>query len=163
MTYGTLAGSKTYHADRGNAAWAAGDDADLTTALLRGAEYIDGLYRGAFPGYKVGARAQVREWPRYAAYDNEGNTIATDVAPDEVVYAAYEAALLELATPGTLSPVVTQTDQVKREVIVGAVEVEYVGASGVSAARPVVTKIDAIISPVLTSSAGSFAGTMTRG
>jgi len=163
MSYGTLAASKTYHADRGNAAWAAGDDADLTTALLRGAEYVDGLYRGAFGGYKVGARSQVREWPRYNAIDRAGDAISSDTAPDEVIYAAYEAALLELATPGTLSPVVTVADQVKSERVEGAVTVEYAGVSGVNAARPVVTKIDAVIAPVLTSSGGSFIGSITRG
>jgi hypothetical protein len=63
--------------------------------------------------------------------------------------ATYEAALRELDSPGSLTPDVTLTSQVKRAKVEGAVEVEYVEASGVEASRPTVTIIDGILSPII--------------
>lgn len=161
-SYGTLAASKTYHAERGNTAWAAADDADLTIALLRGSEYVDGRYRAAFPGYKTGERAQVREWPRTGATDASGYLIAEDAEPVEVEYATYEAALRELATPGSLMPDVTPATQIKRERIEGIIDTEYVTPSGAASARPVIAVIDAIMAPLIGSGSSPFAGSSVR-
>jgi hypothetical protein len=161
-SYGTLAASKTYHAERGNTAWAAADDADLTIALLRGSEYVDGRFRSAFPGLKTGGRDQVREWPRTGATDASNYAIASDAEPVEVEYATYEAALRELATPGSLLPDVTPSNQIKRERIEGIIDTEYVTPSGASAARPVIAVIDAIMAPLIGGGASSFVGSSVR-
>lgn len=164
MSYGTLADSKTYHAARGNTAWAAADDADLTISLLRGSEYIDGQFRRQFPGYKTDLRSQVREWPRNNAYDIELNSIANTEVPVEVEYATYEAALRELASPGSLMPDVTLGKQIKRAKVDGAVDVEYQGAIGSHGMRPTLLVVQAILAPVLTGSGSgsSIAGRSDR-
>jgi hypothetical protein len=161
-SYGTLAASKAYHADRGNTAWAAADDPDLTIALLRGSEYVDARYRGAFSGAKTGERDQVREWPRTGATDASGYTIATDAEPIEVEYATYEAALRELATPGSLLPDVTPSAQVKRKRIEGIIDTEYVAPSGPASARPVIAVIDAIMAPLVGGGVSALVGSSVR-
>lgn len=160
MSYGTLADSKTYHAARGNTAWAAADDADLTIALLRGSEYVDFMFRSQFPGYKTELRDQVREWPRLDAYDIEDNSISSTTVPVEVEYAAYEAALRELDSPGSLLPDVTLGKQIKTASVDGAVSVEYVGAIGSHGMRPTLSVVHSIIAPVLT---GSGSGSSLAG
>lgn len=162
--YGTLAASKTYHAERGNITWAAADDADLTIALLRGAEYVDLLFGPRFPGLKAGLRDQEREWPRTGAADEHGNAIAVDEVPIEAERAAYEAALRELDNPGSLMPDVTPGKQIKSASVDGAVAVEYTGAIGSEAMRPLVSIIGTILRPILTGSAVSpLSGSITRG
>ena len=164
MSYGTLADSKTYHAARGNTAWAAGSDPNLTIALLRGSEFIDFTYRGRFPGYKTLLRDQVREWPRNPAWDIELNSISSTTIPVEVEYASYEAALRELATPGILTPDIIPGEQIKRARVDGAVEVEYVGVVGVQGMRTMLTIIGGILAPVLTGTGtgSSLAGRSVR-
>ena len=164
MSYGTLADSKTYHAARGNTTWAAAADADLTIALLRGSEYVDFMFRSQFPGYKTDLRSQVREWPRIDAFDIENNSIASTEVPVEVEYATYEAALRELASPGSLMPDVTLGKQIKTASVDGAVSVEYVGAIGAHGMRPTLSVVQSIIAPVLTGAGGgsSIAGRTYR-
>lgn len=87
--YGTVEGADDYHAQRGNEF-----TSDMKEELLlRASEYID-RYRLRFPGSKTGGRSQVREWPRKGAVDLNGELIAEDEIPNEVVAATYEAALL---------------------------------------------------------------------
>ena len=151
MSYGTLADSKTYHAERGNTAWAAATDAALTIALLRGSEYVDFMFRDSFPGTKTGERAQLREWPREWAWDQDGNSIGPTVIPIEVEHATYEAALRELVSPGSLLPDVVTGQQILKASVEGAVSVEYAGAAvGPNAMRPLVAAIGAILAPILT-------------
>jgi hypothetical protein len=156
--YGTLEDATTYHAAHDNAAWAAAaSDALRTAALVRATAYIDGRYRhqfptgrwqSMFPGTRTDGRAQDLEWPRTDATDYEGNEIAADVVPVEVEHATYEAALRELADPGSLSPDFVPTSQVVKEKV-GPIEVQYAEAKGRAPTRPVITEIDEIISPVI--------------
>jgi hypothetical protein len=162
-SYGTLVASKTYHAARGNAAWADAADADLEVALLRGSEYVDFTFRSSFPGNKTGLRTQEREWPREWAFDKEGNAIPTDEVPVEVEHAAYEAALRELASPGSLMPDLTLGKQIKAARVEGAVSVEYTGPTGAQGMRPVVSIVAGILDPILTGNGGaSMAGRTMR-
>lgn len=158
--YGTLAASKTYHTDRGNTAWAAGADADLTIALQRGTEFID--HQFVFPGFKVDGRDQVREWPRFDVIDREGFGVSSLTVPIEVENATYEAALRELASPGSLTPDVTLTAQVKRQKVEGAVEVEFTGAAGIAAAMPVITIINGILAPIMGGQQSGLSGLTNR-
>lgn len=128
--YGTLAGALLYHADRGNSAWAASTDTLREAALVRASAYIDGAYRSMFPGVKTDGRDQTLEWPRSGAYDVEGNSIDSDEIPVEVSFAAYEGALRELATAGSLNPDIKPGGGVVSRVKAGSVEVEYAQAGG---------------------------------
>jgi hypothetical protein len=163
MSYGTLAASKVYHAARGNTAWAAATDPALTIALLRGSEFVDFSFRDAFPGIKTGLRSQVREWPREGAYDTDWNAIPADEVPVEVEYASYEAALRELASPGSLMPDLVLGEQIKSASVEGAVSVEYAGPVGIQGMRPLVLIIGGILAPVLIAvQASSLSGRAVR-
>lgn len=157
--YGTVSDADAYHLARGNAAWT-GDNAVKTAALQRATDYIDGRYRkmtaggcwvSMFRGARTDGRAQDLEWPRTGATDGEGNEIPDDEVPVEVEHATYEAALRELADPGSLSPTFTPSQQVTREKV-GPVEVAYAegqGSGAMPANRPVVPAIDDIIAGLL--------------
>lgn len=162
--YGTTGDADTYHSARGNTAWAALSAADKTAALIRGSDYIDQRYReklksgrwlSMFSGTRTDGRSQDNEWPRTGATDYEGNEIATDAVPVEVEYAAYEAALREAASPGSLSPDYTMTEQVTQEKV-GPIDIKYADTSKMALPkgietpnRPIIPEIDEIIAPVL--------------
>lgn len=153
--YGTVEGADTYHADRGNAAWAAADTAAKTAALVRASYAIDARFsdpsKPHFVGTKAGGFSQLLAWPRVNAVSVDGEAVPSDAVPAIVEYAAYEGALVELNEPGSLSPVVVGSERVVRERVEGAVDVQYdTSADAVSAATPVVTAINGLLAPVLT-------------
>jgi hypothetical protein len=153
--YGTLAAADAYHLARGNAAWTGTDEAK-GAALQRATDYIDGRYRymtaggcwvSAFRGSKTGGRSQDLEWPRTGATDSEGNEIPDDEVPIEVEHATYEAALIELTSSGSLSPIFIAAQQVTREKV-GPVEVAYSESKvygGMPPNRPTVPLIDDLL------------------
>lgn len=148
-TYGTVSDADTYHAGRGNVAWAAATDPDKASALLRASEYIDGTYRTAFQGYRTDGRSQVREWPREDAYVFEKwdwVELPNNIVPVEVESATYEAALREL-TPGFLTPDVVPGKNKKSVRVEGAVSVEYWSDEQ----RPVIEKIAQVLAPLIAS------------
>lgn len=157
--YGTLVDADAYHLARGNSGWTGADEAKQA-ALQRATDYIDGRYRykmksgcwrSMFPGEKTGGRAQDLEWPRTGATDYAGNEIPDDEVPREVEYATYEAALLELESPGSLSPIFIPGGQVTREKV-DVVEVQYAAPQATDNTlpnRPIVPGIDEVIAPVV--------------
>lgn len=131
-----------------------GTSADqITAARQRGSLVID-RYEPRFTGRRTGGFAQERAWPRAGASTYYGEAIPSDVVPVAIENASYEAALLELTNPGSLSPVVTGSTTVKREKI-GQLEVEYAASSWTSVeemiamAIPVVTAIEGLLWPFL--------------
>lgn len=125
-----------------------------TVAAARqiGSVYLDGAYELFFPGVPTGGAEQDRSWPRTGASDRYGNAIDPNTVPTRVINASYEAAFIELTNPGSLSIVGSNSGRVKRERVEGAVEVEYVGASGSSVAtdnRVVSTLIEGMLAPLL--------------
>ncbi|KAG1322096.1 hypothetical protein G6F63_013518 [Rhizopus arrhizus] len=103
-----------------------------------------------FPGVRTAGRGQPNEWPRTGAVDYDGDPIQPDEVPDEVERGAYEAALRELASPGSLSPDYVATEAVTKEKV-GPIEVTYADstAAGQVPNRPVVPAIDEILAPLL--------------
>lgn len=148
-----------YGSDLDFAAWAAGAGyavpaGAVAAARQRGSAYIDGVYGARFPGIPTDGAEQEREWPRIGATDRYGNALDPAVVPMRVVYASYEAALLELASPGSLSVTTGGTigvAAVKREKV-GPLETEYAvndtAASGIAAA-PVSSAIEGLLGPFL--------------
>ncbi len=106
-SYVTLADALSYHAARGNAAWAASSDDLREPALRRATAWLDGRYHSRWPGYPLNGRAQALDWPRGDAVDRDGYPIDVATIAPEIVAATCEAALRELASPGSLSPDVT--------------------------------------------------------
>lgn len=146
--YGSNEAADSYHQARGNAAWAALSADQKTAARVRGSVYVDGRYGARFPGVKAGGRAQERAWPRIGADDWEGSAISSDIVPIEVEHATYEAALIEAADPGSLSPTVAPSDMLKREKV-GPIEQEYFQPGGASDMRPLATIIDDLLAPLI--------------
>lgn len=155
--YGTTGDADAYHAAHGNTAWTG--SAELkAAALLRGSVYVDSLGRKLLPsgiwvtmfvGKKTGARTQLRSWPRTDAVDIDGNAIGANEIPVEVLQATYEAALREIAAPGSLMPDFTPSAQVKREKA-GPWEEEYFEpAAGTNPDQPIITAILDILAPLL--------------
>lgn len=146
-----------YGSDDGFASWASDNgytvpSGTVATARQRGSAYVDGLYEPRFPGSPTGGLSQERAWPRTGAEDRHGNAIASNVTPDRVVWASYEAALLELTTPGQLSVLTSEGERLKR-LKAGSVELEYsenARLSAVESAAPVSTRIDGLLYPLLT-------------
>lgn len=123
--------------------------ANAEAALRRGTSWLDGVYRGSFPGRRKNGRAQALEWPRTGAVDITGEEIADGEIPQEIVQACCEAAIRELAAPGSLSPDVTP-GQIEKRIKVEGIEIEYaIGAGTVGEQRPVVSIIDDILSSLI--------------
>lgn len=124
----TVAGWITYAAARGDTV---ADDADSAAALVRAQDYIAYHYVNRF-----------------------GSAVEVD---DDILDAAtYEAANLELATPGFWSKTYTP-DQQKVLTKVDAIQWTVRGdASGTDGATPVSTKIDAMLRPYMVTLAGAY-------
>lgn len=126
-------------------------DPQIAAARQRGSLVID-RYEPKFSGRRTGGYAQERAWPRTGATTYYGEAIPSNETPVAIINASYEAAFLELTNPGSLSPVVTGTQTVKREKI-GQLEVEYATTSStdigdlVALATPVVTVIEGMLWP----------------
>jgi hypothetical protein len=97
---------------------------DAEAALVRASAAIDAIYRDRFPGFKRNGRAQAMEWPRSGAYDNADEIIADDEVPVEIIQATCEAAVRELADPGSMMPDLERGGGVRR-LKAGSVEIEY--------------------------------------
>lgn len=159
-SYASLAQALAYHAAKGNAAWATATDPNRETALRRATAWTDATYRSLWPGYRVNHRNQSLDWPRYAAVDNEGWIVDYTSIPIEVVNATCEAALRELATPGSLSPDYAAAEQVA-SATAGPVSVTYKATIGVGTVIPILTIVDGILSRLIRSGSRSVR-TMVR-
>ncbi|MBN8189540.1 hypothetical protein JF540_22910 [Salipiger thiooxidans] len=120
----------------------------LEAALRRATRWIDATYRSRFPGYRTDGRAQALEWPRTDATDASGEEIAVDEIPVEIENATVEAAVRELATPGSLSPDVVP-GQTKTLTAVGSLRWTPTGQGGADAQKPVVAVVDGILAPLI--------------
>lgn len=151
--YGDNAGFTAYAAAAGYVFPDGTTDDQKTAARQRGSLVID-RYEPRFTGTRTGGFAQERAWPRIGAETYYGEAIPSDSVPVAVVNASYEAAFIELTSPGSLSPVVTGNAAVKREKV-GPLEVEYATSSSTSQAdivamsTPVVTVIEGLLWPFL--------------
>lgn len=124
----TVEGWIAYAELRGDAV--ANDEASAA-ALVRGQDYIDFHYVNRF-----------------------GSAVRVD--EETVDKAVYEAAKLELTTPGFWSKIYTP-DQQKVLTAVGEIKWTVRGdASGPDAATPVSTKIDSMLRPYMTKLTGMF-------
>ncbi|MGX5827371.1 DnaT-like ssDNA-binding protein [Mesorhizobium sp. 43Arga] len=120
-------------------------------ARQRGSIYIDGTYGARFPGQPTGGVEQERAWPRTGA-TVYGATLASDLVPQRVIDASYEAAYLELKKPGSLSVSFDPARKVKRQKVEG-IEREFFepGDSGNIFApdAPVATIIEGLLAPLI--------------
>ena len=123
-----------------------GSDAAKEQALVRATRAIDGMYASRWPGTKLISN-QALDWPRGDAVDIDG--YALQGIPNSIGYATCEAALVEIASAGSLSKAQARGGKVRRERIEGAVDIEYAdnAPSGTT-----YTAIDQALSRILSSS-----------
>lgn len=177
-SYVSEAMANTYWDDRGYTL-AAGDP---QTALVRGTQYVD-TYRFRFPGYRTKRRLQGLEWPRVGAYTNLSSDgreypypnalfrtdsfqqylgysfIPSNEIPVEIIQATCEAALRELAVPGSMQPDLERGGMVK-SLAAGSVSIVYMdGATPQSTTQ----LIDGILSGLLLNTAGGWMAASARG
>ena len=122
--YGTLAAFRAYATARGDNSPTAASDADATAALVRASDYIQFSYVNLFVG-------------------------GADSTKPEVEPATYEAALLELATPGLFSKVYTPDQQ---KILTGLDNLRWTPVAGAETGRgvgadsaPISTKVEAML------------------
>jgi len=143
--YGTDASLATYLAETGRVL-----PASATAAAVRatGSAYIDSTYGSRFTGEPTDGISQEREWPRTGA-SAYGTALASNLIPQRVVTASYEAAWIEAQKPGSLSRTYTPGEQ-KVLTEVKGIKWEVVGdASKEGAMRPISTTIEGMLAPLL--------------
>jgi hypothetical protein len=148
-----LDSAKEYWDGRGLSYAGFTDDA-LSGAIVRSSALLGTAYR--WQGAKINGRAQTMPFPRTDLTDADGNDVADDEVPREIIAACCELALVEAATPGALNPTVVLADKVTSEQI-GPIRMEYANASlGAESSRPTLTIVSDLIDPFLDSGAGDF-------
>jgi hypothetical protein len=121
---------------------------DVTAARQRGSIYIDALYGDRFTGTPKDGINQERAWPRTEA-SAFGSALASDLIPLRVEHATYEAALIELRAPGSLTIVTDPAKRVKRQKV-DTIEREFFEpAKGSGSAAPVSSAIEGLLAPLL--------------
>ncbi|WP_293921139.1 DnaT-like ssDNA-binding protein [Sphingobium sp. UBA5915] len=121
-----------YGTDQGFTDWLAEQGYSLppsapSPAVLRarGSAYVDG-YEAFWTGYRTNGVMQELAWPRTGATVNCVQPVPVDAIPPAVVNASYRAGWLDAQTPGILIGSSASLGQrVKRELVEGAVDVEY--------------------------------------
>lgn len=154
--YSTATAFKAW-ADASGYSYAGKTDAEILQALVRASRYIDGRFVGRFPGYRTDGRDQVREWPRYDAYDRNGSLIGSAEIPREIIEATHEGARRELAASGSLSPDIKPGGGVVTRLKAGETEVEF---ANTGATQATITSIDNALASLLTGGRGI--GALTR-
>lgn len=139
-----------YHALRGNSAWAAASDADQQYAIIRATQAVDSIYKGKWKGEPTEYGTQELEWPRSGV--TVGSTsIDDDVIPAAIKKAVCEAALRELASPGSMTPDLDRGGEIKR-VKADVVEVEYMDGAN---STTTFTAIDGLLADLVTGTSAS--------
>jgi hypothetical protein len=157
-SYATETMADDYFDARGNTTWTDSTD-DKEAALIRATAAIDAMYGSRFQGYRTNFRDQDLQWPRTGAYDNEGNIIAGNEIPQELIDATCEAAYRELTTAGSMMPDVERGGDI-RALKAGSVAIEYgPGAS----AYTTFTLIDGILAPLLGAGNSDYSYRAVRG
>lgn len=148
----SVADATAYHANRGNAAWAALASDEVREQMLRKAtDYMEAIYRPRWAGVRK-LTTQALSWPRY-------NVPIRDVAitqyyPNNTVPAAVANACAELALRAIKGDLVPDIGPLKKRVKVAVIETEYVlGASPYVRFR----LIDRMLDPFMNGSAGNIA------
>ena len=149
-SYVTYDYALAYHALRGNSAWAAASDADQQYAIIRATQAVDSIYKGKWKGEPTEYGTQELEWPRSGV--TVGSTsIDDDVIPAAIKKAVCEAALRELASPGSMTPDLDRGGEIKR-VKADVVEVEYMDGAN---STTTFTAIDGLLADLVTGTSAS--------
>jgi hypothetical protein len=122
------------------------DDTAIEQALRRATTWIDARYGARFRGFRITIN-QALVFPMSGLLDRAGYGVS--YVPRQIAAATAEAAVREIAAPGSLSPDVTPGEVVK-SMKAGSVQIEYAstGSDG-RAQQPIIPLIDGILAPLL--------------
>lgn len=146
-----------YGTDGGFTDWLAANGYELSVGAptpevlrQRGSAYIDGRYGYRFSGSPTGGLSQERAWPRTGATDIYGNSIASDLIPNQVVEASYYAAWYESNSPGSLAMITNPSAMVKRQKV-DTIEREFFDPSKdpYAVLGPTSSIIEGLLAPLL--------------
>lgn len=133
---------------------------DDEAAIRRATTWLSNTF--SWKGSKLNGRAQALAWPRTDVEDGDGEDVASDEVPVEIVQACCIAAAYERANPGGLTPTVALTDRVKREKV-DVLEIEYVTApANADASRPTLTLVQDMIAGLLARTTNPLVATAVR-
>ena len=155
-SYASIAEINAYAVKHGASFPITGDDGPATAAAIAAAEaaarrataWLDNEYGPRFIG-EPASSSQALEWPRANAWFR-CEELPDDTIPQKIRDATAEAAIRELAAPGSLAPDVSISGVAKRR-RVGDVETEFAGHSGSSQAKPSFSVIDGHLNGLLKS------------
>jgi hypothetical protein len=116
----SVAFADTYHANMGNAAWAALSTTVKEQCLRKGAQYMLARWRARWKGYRVNS-TQALDFPRWDIVDDNGYIVPSDAVPTPIATANAELALSasteELlpneSTPGAITEYSVQVGPIK--------------------------------------------------
>lgn len=121
-------------------------------ALIRATAALDAKYGSRYPGTKTNGREQSLLWPRTGATDAEGEEIADDEIPQEIVDAVCELAVREYAEAGSTMPDLERGGHIRR-MQAGSVQIEYGNNATAETAYSIV---DGILAGLLGFSGGNI-------
>lgn len=159
----SLADCDAFCVARGLSDWTGSTESpsdDREAAIRRATAYLSTAY--GWKGYKANGRSQALAWPRSEATDGEGETLADDEIPVEIVQACCFIAAAEVANPGVMTPNVNLSERVKSEGI-GSMRVEYVSLPNqAELSRPVVLAVQDLVSGLISGSSNPLVGSAFR-
>lgn len=156
-SYSSVADCAAYAGNHG-LAFPTTDTSACEVSLRKATGWLDARFGRRYPGIRQYGREQRLEWPRSGACDAAGWAIDANLVPHEVIEATCEAAIRELAEPGTLSPDLERGGAIKR-LAAGSVEIEYAdGAPAVTLFRRVDEALAGLLAPV-----SPYSGRAVRG
>lgn len=120
----SVADATTYHAARGNAAWAAlASDTIREQCLRRATDYMEQAYRNRWAGYRV-TSTQSLSWPRSWVPMEDVDYIAT-YYPNDAVPVLVANACAELALKAATATLLSDQSQMVTSESVGPLAVTY--------------------------------------
>lgn len=142
VAFGSVAEADAYFAARGITTWT-GSETVKEQDLVKGCDYLVRRYAGEWAAERT-SQSQSLPFPAVGLYDLDGYPIASDIVPEAIKKANFEAAH-QIMKGVDLEPVLTDGDNaVRKRVKAGPVEkeTEYQNASE---ARAIVTAIDGLL------------------
>lgn len=90
--------------------------------MRRAAAYMNSL---SWKGTRTYGRAQSLAWPRTGVLDCESHEIGPNEIPNDLIYAQFELARAEAASPGVLNPALSRSTATVIREKVDVIEIEY--------------------------------------
>lgn len=149
-SYISVADADTYHAARGNAAWAALPTEQKEQALRKACDYMESVYGASWAGYRLVAD-QPLSWPRSMA--PRVGVYGTQYWPSSPIPAQIGKANAELGLRASTGELAADQSRATKREKVGPIEVEYSDYAS-QAVRYVA--VDALLGQFLAGGAGAF-------